>query len=78
MKKIKNKPKMKNTTINIPYNYERNIQKLIEMKLIANRSEAIRTAIREFLQREYNSNLIILNFLKSGNSGGSMLPGPKP
>ena len=44
-----------------------NIQKLIEMKLIANRSEAIRTAIREFLQREYNSNLKILNFTKSGN-----------
>ncbi len=68
MKKIKKTTtKMKNITINIPYNYERNIQKLIEMKLIPNRSEAVRTAIREFLQREYNSNLKILDFTKSGN-----------
>ncbi|MHA1488566.1 MAG: ribbon-helix-helix domain-containing protein [Promethearchaeota archaeon] len=52
---------MKNITIYIPDNYEKNIQNLIEMKLIANRSEAIRTAIREFLQREY-FNLKLLNF----------------
>lgn len=53
---------MKNITIYIPDNYEKNIQKLIVMKLIPNRSEAIRTALREFLQKEYNSNLKILNF----------------
>jgi len=68
---------MKNITINLPYNYEENIQKLIEMKLIANRSEAIRTALREFLQREYNKNLKILNF-PSGNTGRLTLPVPKP
>ena len=54
---------MKNITIYIPDNYEKNIQKLIEMKVAPNRSEVVRTAIREFLQKEYNSNLIILNFL---------------
>ncbi len=78
MKKIKNITRMKNITINIPHNYEANIQRLIEMKLIPNRSEAVRTAIREFFQRECNSNLKILNFTKSGNSGGLTLPGPKP
>ncbi len=60
--KEKNRSLMKNITINIPYIYEKNIQKLIEMKLIANRSEAIRTALREFLQKEYNKNLNILGF----------------
>ncbi|MHA1492331.1 MAG: ribbon-helix-helix domain-containing protein [Promethearchaeota archaeon] len=60
--KEKNSSLMKNITINIPHIYEKNIQKLIEMKLIANRSEAIRTALREFLQKEYNKNLNILGF----------------
>ena len=54
---------MKNITIYIPDNYDKNIQKLIEMKFVPNRSEVIRTAIREFLQKEFNSNLIILDFL---------------
>jgi len=53
---------MKIITIYIPPNYERNIQKLIKEGIISNRSEAIRTAIREFLQKEYDSNLRILNF----------------
>lgn len=53
---------MKLITIYIPDNYEKNIQKLIEMNVVPNRSEVVRTAIREFLQREYNSNLRILNF----------------
>ncbi|MHA1468841.1 MAG: ribbon-helix-helix domain-containing protein [Promethearchaeota archaeon] len=40
---------MHNITINIPTLYDENIQKLIGMKLIASRSEAIRIALREFI-----------------------------
>ena len=54
--------KMKNITINLPQNYEKNIQFLISKKLIASRSEAIRTALREFLQAEYGTNLELLDF----------------
>ena len=56
------KEKMTNITINIPDNYDYNIQKLIKMKLIASRSEAIRTALREFLNKEYNKHLQLLDF----------------
>ncbi len=56
------KDKMANITINIPENYDYNIQKLIKMKLLPSRSEAIRTALREFLNREYNKNLELLEF----------------
>lgn len=55
------KTPMKNITINIPNLYDDNIQKLIKMKLIPSRSEAVRTALREFLNREYK-NLEILGF----------------
>jgi hypothetical protein len=58
----KNKEKMRNITINIPENYDYNIQKLIKMKLTPSRSEAIRTALREFLNKEYNKNLELLNY----------------
>lgn len=60
--KKKNKTQMTNITINLPNNYEKNIQKLIKMKLIPSRSEAVRTALREFLQKEYNENLDVLGF----------------
>lgn len=53
---------MKNITINIPTNYDEGIQKLIGMKLIASRSEAIRIALREFLNREYGENLELLGY----------------
>ena len=56
------KPPMKNITINIPDNYDKNIQWLIKNKLIASRSEAIRTALREFLQNEYGTNLELLGY----------------
>lgn len=59
---IKKNP-MKNITINIPDIYDDNIQKLINQKLIASRSEAIRTALREFLQRE-GFNLDLLGFFE--------------
>ncbi len=53
------KPKMQNITINIPEIYDENIQKLIRMKVVPSRSEAIRVAIREFLHSEFiNLNLL--------------------
>ena len=56
------KRSMKNITINIPTTYDEGIQKLIGMKLIASRSEAIRIALREFLNREYGENLELLGY----------------
>jgi len=53
---------MKNITINIPTTYDEGIQKLIAMKLIASRSEAIRIALREFLNREFGENLELLGY----------------
>ena len=57
----KKKRKMVNITINIPNIYDTNIQKLIEMKLLSNRSEAIRIALREYLQKE-SENLRLLGY----------------
>ena len=67
VKKIKEKRKankkgMVNITINIPEIYDENIQKLIKKKIIPSRSEGVRIAVREFLQKEYSENLKILNF----------------
>ena len=65
MKKNKNgKPHtpMKNITINIPDIYDKNIQYLISKKIVASRSEAIRVALKEFLNNEYGSNLELLGF----------------
>jgi metal-responsive CopG/Arc/MetJ family transcriptional regulator len=57
---------MQNITINVPELYLKNIQKLIDLNLVANRSEAIRTAIREYLQDEF-SNLDLLDFFGKEN-----------
>lgn len=57
----KKKKKMVNITINLPYIYDENIKKLIGMKIVASRSEAIRTALRDFLHDEY-SNLKLLGY----------------
>ena len=62
-KKKKKKPKMVNITINIPDIYDKNIQKLIKMNLMPSRSEAIRTALREFLHKEYD-NLKLLDYFE--------------
>ena len=59
------KTPMKNITINIPELYDKNIWKLIKMKLLPSRSEAIRIALREFLQKEYDSNLMLLGFFET-------------
>jgi len=61
--KKKKKKKMVNITINLPEIYDENIQKLIGMKICASRSEAIRTALRDFLHNEYN-NLKLLGFFE--------------
>ena len=58
------KSKMVNITINIPHLYDENIQKLIEMKIVPSRSEAIRIALREYLQDEYDENLGLLGYFK--------------
>ena len=55
------KRKMVNITINIPDIYDANIQKLIKMNLLSNRSEAVRIALREYLQKE-SENLRLLGF----------------
>ncbi len=59
--KKKTKPKMVNITINLPHIYDENIQKLIKLKITANRSEAIRTALREYFQKE-EKNLDLLGY----------------
>jgi Arc/MetJ-type ribon-helix-helix transcriptional regulator len=61
--KKKTKPKMVNITINLPEIYDQNIQKLIKMKIVPSRSEAIRIALREFLHNEYK-NLKLLGFFE--------------
>ncbi len=67
-KSQKKKNPLKNITINIPDNYDENIQRLIKLKVIPSRSEAVRCAIREFLHREYGKNLEILEFFKSNQN----------
>ncbi len=57
------KKKMVNITINLPEIYDQNIQKLIGMKVVASRSAAIRTALRDFLHNEYN-NLKLLGYFE--------------
>ena len=63
-KKFENdKMNMKNITINIPNQYDMVIQKLIDMEIIPNRSEAIRTALREFLSKEFTNIELMDEFL---------------
>ncbi|MBD3253588.1 MAG: ribbon-helix-helix protein, CopG family [Candidatus Lokiarchaeota archaeon] len=63
-KTTKKKSPMKNITINLPDIYVDKIQWLIEHKLIANRSEAVRNAIREWLEEEFSVNLELLDFFE--------------
>lgn len=44
---------MRNITINLPDLYDKNLLKLQKQGLIPSRSEGVRLAVREFLQREY-------------------------
>lgn len=61
MPRNQNRPPMKNITINLPELYLENIEKLINLNLVPNRSEAVRNAVKEFLQRECKK-LEILGF----------------
>ena len=54
-RKYEEKITLKNITINLPEQYDEVIQKLIRLKIIPSRSEAIRTALREFLQKEFRN-----------------------
>ncbi|MFO8020648.1 MAG: ribbon-helix-helix protein, CopG family [Promethearchaeia archaeon] len=56
---------MKNISISLPEIYIANLQKLIDLNIIPNRSEGVRTAISEFLQCELET-LELLDFYKSG------------
>ncbi|MBD3353267.1 MAG: CopG family transcriptional regulator [Candidatus Lokiarchaeota archaeon] len=46
------KPKLQNITISIPEIYCNNLEKLQQIGIISNRSEGIRIAVREFLEKE--------------------------
>jgi len=46
---------MENITINYPELYDENIQKLIKLNVVPNKSEAIRIAIKEFLNNEFEN-----------------------
>jgi len=59
--KKEKKRAMQNITINIPDIYDTNIQKLIKLKIVPSRSEAIRMALREFFKNEFE-NMRILGF----------------
>ena len=45
--------KMINISVNIPIPYENMIQELIKKEIIPSRSEGIRIALRDFLQKEF-------------------------
>jgi len=64
--KKEKKPAMQNITINIPDIYDVNIQKLIKMNVVPSRSEAIRTALREYFSAEFE-NLQLLGFFDAQN-----------
>ena len=57
------KTELRNITINLPDQYDDVIKKLIRLKLIPSRSEAIRTALREFLHEEFQNLEVMENFL---------------
>lgn len=73
--KKKSKKRRVNITINIPEIYDKNIQKLIKMKITPNRSECIRTALRDFLHNEYD-NLKLLGYFE-GVKSEKMISGRK-
>ena len=58
---------MRNITINIPEPYEKKIQELIGKKLLASRSEAIRLALRDFLHKEFEVTLDLLDYFEDEN-----------
>jgi len=55
------KRSMRNITINLPNIYDKNLLKLQKLGMIPSRSEGVRLAIRNFLQKEYK-NLKLLGY----------------
>ena len=72
MSKKRNKTPMQNITVYIPEIYDDNIQTMIDLKLTPSRSEAVRTAIREYLHQEYN-NLELLGFFNDNNFNQNLI-----
>ncbi len=60
----KEKTVLKNITINLPDVYCSVIDKLVNMKLIASRSEAVRMALRDYLHKDYK-NLDLLSYFEN-------------
>ncbi|MFX0188714.1 MAG: ribbon-helix-helix domain-containing protein [Candidatus Hodarchaeota archaeon] len=76
-KKKEGKAPMKNITINIPDLYDENILKLIDLKITPSRSEFVRTALREFLQKQ-REELELLGFFEEKNDLKlNLIPGVK-
>jgi Arc/MetJ-type ribon-helix-helix transcriptional regulator len=68
---MKKTPRMKNCTINIPNQYDDIIQKLIKLKIVPSRSEAIRIAIKEFLSREEQIKILFTNIVDTQDGNNS-------
>ena len=60
------KTKMKITTINIPDNYLASCEALIKLNLYASRSQIVRVALSEFLEKElkFNTDINEKNFIQ--------------
>ena len=61
------KIKLQNVTIALPEIYIDNLEKLIEIGLISSRSEGIRIAIQEFLEKELENVKLLGYDLKKAN-----------
>lgn len=61
------KIKLQNVTIALPEIYIDNLEKLIDMGLISSRSEGIRIAIQEFLEKELENVKLLGYDLKKAN-----------
>ncbi len=64
LSEVKEKSTLKNITINLPDVYCSVIDKLVHMKLIASRSEAVRMALRDYLHKDYKNLDLLSNFDK--------------
>ena len=56
---------MKHVTFHLPDSYVSGLKELVESKLYPNKSEAIRTAIRDLLKKEFNDSFVL--FMKNNS-----------
>ena len=54
---------MKHVTLHLPDSYIAGLKELVDSKLYPNKSEAIRTAIRDLLKKEFNDSFVL--FMKN-------------